>query len=582
MPKLLIAAMRGGRKLALAVMLPLMLADAANAQVSDGQARALSAVKAQMQGNLDQALTLFGEALSDTRLTNDRRGVILTDRGALYARMNRPKEAIEDFNRAVLLYPEYPAVYNNRGSTLLTVGLVREAVKDFDRAILLAPGYVAAFANRANAKLLLGQSQEAIADFTKAVSLAPETLAALAGRGRALMAANRPQAAIRDFSRAIQADPRFALGYRSRAEARLMAEQYSEAVEDLSRAIAFDPNGVRNYLERGQSYMASGDAASAIKDFSKAIEINPTSVEALEARALALLSVDSHNEAEGDLVRALQLNSRSAAAIAVRAMLYQRTRQPALARSEINRAVKLAPKLPEVLLARGEIEEAAGKRQEAIASLRAALGSRSTQRYALVALGRLGAAPDGGDETVPGVGVSDWRVVKRGNRMLALSQSMPKLQVPIEMAGKGLPRLIAWEEKAVGDKGIGLLRISVGHVDGRKGPEEVEQVAIIDLETAALLGVVPDRQGDNHAKWKWEETKLLVDSVDGLKDEFVLRARRPVAEAPRRRYSEGPRRYDTPAWMPWSSGWGQPQPSRRDSRQRRSQPKTLFDILLGN
>jgi hypothetical protein len=108
-------------------------------------------------------------------------------------------------------------------------------------------------------------------------------------------------------------------------------------------------------------------------------------------------------------------------------------------------------------------------------------------------------------------------------------------------------------------------------------------VAIIDLGPAVLLGVVPDRQGAKHANWKWEETKLVVESVDGLKDEFVLRAQRPaVAELPRRRYNDGPRSYDMPSWMPWSSGWGQPQPRHRDARQRRSQPKTLFDILLGN
>ena len=66
------------------------------------------------------------------------------------------------------LFPEYAAVYNNRGNLLLGLGAVKEALKDFDRAIVLAPGYAAAYNNRAGAYMKLGQAERAIGDYTKA------------------------------------------------------------------------------------------------------------------------------------------------------------------------------------------------------------------------------------------------------------------------------------------------------------------------------------------------------------------------------------------------------------------------------
>src|SRR5262245_33135589 len=101
------------------------------------------------RGNIDQALALYDQVLEDKTLPNDRRAVILNDRGVAYARRQQPKEAIEDFNRAIGLYPEYAALYNNRGNVLLGLGAVREAQRDFEHPVMFAPGHGAGLINRA-------------------------------------------------------------------------------------------------------------------------------------------------------------------------------------------------------------------------------------------------------------------------------------------------------------------------------------------------------------------------------------------------------------------------------------------------
>src|SRR5262249_52927760 len=154
------------------------------AQTEAALLHAREAGTALQRGNADQAIAILTETLEDKTLSNDRRATFLNDRGVAYARKGQVREAIEDFNRAIQLYPEYAAVYNTRATVLLGLGAAKEAIKDFDRALLRAPGYAAAYSTRGGAHMKLGQVELAIADYSKAIELAPTSPAALSGRGR--------------------------------------------------------------------------------------------------------------------------------------------------------------------------------------------------------------------------------------------------------------------------------------------------------------------------------------------------------------------------------------------------------------
>ena len=103
-----------------ALVLWLVLAPASAAD-DQSTLRAREAGAALARANVDQAIALYTEALADKALPNERRAIIMTDRGVAHARRQSPKDAIDDFNRAIQLYPEYAAVYNNRGNVLLGV-----------------------------------------------------------------------------------------------------------------------------------------------------------------------------------------------------------------------------------------------------------------------------------------------------------------------------------------------------------------------------------------------------------------------------------------------------------------------------
>jgi len=597
---------RGRRAIAmwLALFLPAGTATAQNPVATPALAPAAIAAgspaeegsSALVLGNAAEAIAKFSAALTDTSLSNDRRATLLNDRAVAYARLNQIKAAIDDFNAAAQLFPEYAAVYNNRGNLLLTLGLPKEAIKDFDRAIVLAPGYAAAFNNRAGAYVKLGQLQDAIRDYTRAVSLMPLSPAPLTGRGRAHLSLMRPHAATRDFTRAVNLDARFASGYRNRAEAKLAVQGYDEAIEDLSRALAFDVANAEIYHVRGQAYLAQKNIASAIKDFTQAIELDPKLVGAYEGRGYSHALAEAFDEAYADLNKAIDLNPRSSVAFALRAFAYKLTGQLDIALADIATAEKLNPNQPEVLWSKAELEEAQGLNEKAITHFRKALSVRPGYREASEGLLRLaGPEADTGDVVVQGAGIEFWRVVLRGNRYIALNEQYPQLNVPLEMLGEGKPKLLEWDVKPPPVSGIGVLRFSGGTIKSPPGAgskaEDIELAAIVDFESSNVVAIIPHKQGEKVANWTWESSRVMVAAVDGTTDEFNLRNRAMDMAAPaaaaagfaaQRRYGATAQRGEK--WAPWNEPWAGGPGAQGPRPQRTAQPKkkakTLFDLLF--
>ena len=562
---------------------------AARAAPEEAPRPAESAAGALVRGDIEQAALNYTEALKDTALPNDRRAAILNDRGVANIKLGRTRQAFEDFNLAVQLFPEFAAVYNNRGNLLLSLGLGKEAIKDFDRAIVLAPGYAAAYNNRAGAYVQLGAFEDAIADYTKAIQLMPSGPAPLSGRGRVHLSMHRPHAAIRDFTRAVKADARFAAGYRNRAEAKLEVEHYDEAIEDLSRAIAFDVNQAESYILRGKAYLATRNTASAIKDFAKATEVDPKSAVAFAERGFAYALVGAYDESFGDLNKAIDLDPRSGLAFAYRAYSYKQTDQIDVALRDIDVAQKLDPDTAEVFWVKATIEEAQGQTEQAIDDLKKAHALRPGYRDAAEGLQRLGAVSSGAqqDKVLADAGVGTWQVVERGSRYLAVNDQYPRLSIPLEMMGTGTPKLLAWDLKEDPYRGIGLLRFQAGAISSKRGQEDLESVAVVDVDMGVVIAIEPHRQGDKIATWTWDGNKVTVATADGVTDEFELRVARPAYV----NSGQGGGRYTTGTttqtggqpWAPWDTALGGGSYSQEPTKRvqvKKKKPKTIFDLLF--
>ncbi len=79
--------------------------------------------------------------------------------------------AIQDYNKAIQLNPDYANAYYNRGIAKARLGDYRGAIQDYNKAIQLNPDDAEAYNNRGGAKFLLGDKNGACLDWSKAWEL---------------------------------------------------------------------------------------------------------------------------------------------------------------------------------------------------------------------------------------------------------------------------------------------------------------------------------------------------------------------------------------------------------------------------
>ena len=144
--------------------------------------------------------------------------------------------AIEDFNKAIRINPNYAMAYNNRGNAYAKKGDFDRAIIDYTKAIQLNPDSADAYYNRGNAYYNKGDFNRAIADYTKTIQLNPDYADDYNNRGAAYHSKGDFDHAIIDYTKAIQLNPDSADAYYNRGEAWLHLKEWGKARLDLAAA----------------------------------------------------------------------------------------------------------------------------------------------------------------------------------------------------------------------------------------------------------------------------------------------------------------------------------------------------------
>ena len=232
------------------------------------------------------------------------------------AKVERPNPdyggAIKDYNKIITLNPEDYRAYYNRGIAKKALGQNEDAKQDsskvyyywgkadsnsgdyqaaiekFDEAIAIAPNYVKVYHYRGEAYRLRGEKedyQKAISDYDKVVALKPnytEIHAIYNNRGLAKTAVNNYDEAVKDYTRAIELKSNYAEAYYNRGNAyRLRGqkdgfqravgnENFKKAVEDYKKAIGLKYNFADAYYKLGFANRALGEHGTAKENFASA------------------------------------------------------------------------------------------------------------------------------------------------------------------------------------------------------------------------------------------------------------------------------------------------------------------------
>jgi tetratricopeptide (TPR) repeat protein len=212
-------------------------------------------------------------------------------------------------------------VFNLRGQAYASKRELDHAIEDYDQAIRLYPQFVEAFINRGKANSLIGKDERALNDYAKAIEFAPYNATAWAYQGDVYYHAGQPEQAIRSFAESIKRSPQWMWPYNDRGELYLDRDDYELAIQDFDQVIKWGPTYPMGWNNRCRALAIVGRLEQALRDCNEAIKRNPKfinrmvksgAVSAIEDRGLVHLKAGRLDLAIDDLNKAFQLTPRSA------------------------------------------------------------------------------------------------------------------------------------------------------------------------------------------------------------------------------------------------------------------------------
>ena len=119
-------------------------------------------------------------------------------------RLDQYQAAIDDYDAAISLKPDFASAYYFRGTVKRSLGQYKEAIEDYDTAIDLKNDFAYAYYFRGTIRSDLGEHFIAIQDYNKAIDAKPDYAFAYLRRGIANYLLDRNWAAKKDWKTALE------------------------------------------------------------------------------------------------------------------------------------------------------------------------------------------------------------------------------------------------------------------------------------------------------------------------------------------------------------------------------------------
>ena len=231
--------------------------------------------------------------LSQAELALYRQGITCAASGDLQI-------AVDCYARLLELRSDFWEGWYERGTTLEDLGRFPEAIQNYDRALSLYPkreALATIWLRRGNAfQYGLGEYDAALACYDRVLQVQPDDAKAWQHRGNALLYGyHQPDTAISSYRRSLELDPQASLSWRNQGNAFMELRRYSEAVGCYDRVLQLNPDdeiAVQARLQAQQELGLDLQTSTTYPVWDDRSDVTPVSSRSPRAEAVPVARLD--------------------------------------------------------------------------------------------------------------------------------------------------------------------------------------------------------------------------------------------------------------------------------------------------
>ena len=194
--------------------------------------------------------------------------------------MGKKEYAIEIYNKAIAINPNYIEAYFHKGICLSNLNFKEEAINMYNKVIELNPNFVDAYFQRGYCYYNLKKYQKAMIEMNKVLELDPNYYQAYYEKGFCFQKMKRYEEAIIEISKSIQQNANFEKAYFQRGYCLELINDYPLAIKDYQKVIELNKNSYMGYYRLGLCLLYKKNFKEALKMFNESINLNRANYDA--------------------------------------------------------------------------------------------------------------------------------------------------------------------------------------------------------------------------------------------------------------------------------------------------------------
>ncbi len=162
--------------------------------------------------------------------------------GLRFQKQRKYQLAIEQYQRAIEIQPNFAQAYNNLGSVYFLSGSYPESIEEYKRAIELKPDYAEAYYNLAMVYEATEDINQAIDSYRMVIGIRPDHERAHQGLGSAYKTLREYDKAAKEYQRALSINPHDPIIHNLLGNVYILSRKVEEAITEYREAIRLKPD----------------------------------------------------------------------------------------------------------------------------------------------------------------------------------------------------------------------------------------------------------------------------------------------------------------------------------------------------